>query len=339
MLPLAVFFVTYTRGQAGAIWGEHLPAINKGENLACYVSGSCIFNDLPRLMDRLIARLILVILLALMAGPAAARCQGMVVLMGLHDNYLAVLNETRGTQARAAKAFLVTAGGTSPRNLARKVAETGRIIDEDRLSAVLDQGAKLASAVLLGPVRDPGFQHGLNVDWLAQQIRGSDCLNTFLASDRGPGPTPAMPPSSKVAKLVKEMTESELFLPLLLAGLVALSGAVVGAVVMFRRSLTFRRRKIARLPRTPLTLSIPITFTDGDGNMQQCVVDCVDMSVGGIKLRWNAPPPKGATVTASLSIGECLGTVVWSNLYYAGIAFETMLTKADVDAVEAAAAA
>ena len=124
--------------------------------------------------------------LTLTSHAAFARCQGMLVLMALHDNYRATLNTTGVAQRSAASSVLVAVGGISAERFVARVAETGTEIDEDRLQTVLQDAERLAALALIAGADDPDFRHGRNLEWLADQVAMSRCKPATQGFDYGP---------------------------------------------------------------------------------------------------------------------------------------------------------
>lgn len=277
------------------------------------------------------------LVLALMPLRAAARCEGAVQLAGLHNAYRATVFETGQPQKLAATSLLVFVGQQSGVRLAEHATRAGVEASEERLDEILSDAETLAIRTLSGePAENGTFHHGLNVQYLAELFDATGCRNSQATASQsvvgtswnyGTGTNGSSDSSSP-----DSLNYTSLILPALFVGaLVALFGAY-----KFYTSLSMRRRRVERLPRSPVSLSLTATFTSEDGQMKQAEVEALDISVGGMKVNWNDPPPPGTTVSFQLLQRERLCQVAWSNNFYAGIMFDEVLNKQELKTLKEA---
>lgn len=285
-------------------------------------------------MIRLFAASLICFCLAPTGIPATARCSGAVMLGGLHDAYRATLVEPGPSRRRAAMALLVLIGTQDAAALARLVAQSGKTIPVNKLELVLIDAKALAQATLNGTrTEEPDFRHGLNVDWLS---------NTFIAS----GCRASAPTASRSKSVFEKRSVGDASQPprsptrsrnatFILYGLTLLSAVltVLGGYKLYT-SFFMRRRRVERMPRFPISLPLDLTYTDAEGHMREAAVQALDISQGGLKLDWPAPPEQGTLVTLPLLATQRLGRVSWSNTYFAGIMFDVPLTQQELKSLK-----
>lgn len=269
--------------------------------------------------------------LAFKAHPATARCADAVMLGGLHDAYNATLRGSHDVRQRAATALLVFVGGQTGKSLSRQLARDGIDAPPDRLEALLSQAQTLAQDVLNSNlVAVDTYRHGRNVDWLASLYLSSGCQNSMSTTSQNVGAASYenarhRTQDEKTSNLLQGKTSKVV---MVVIGILLFALAV--GIYRFSQSFIMRRRMVERLPRFPIALSLDLTFTDPDGNMQQASGDIVDISQGGLKLSWPDPPPAKTLVTVTLLATQRLGQVMWSNNHFAGVMFETRLTRPEL---------
>lgn len=256
--------------------------------------------------------------------PALARCEGVIVLQRIHDAYLATLKETGQLQVSGARSLLVFAGG-SPKSLRQQIKKAGIQIEEDGLSRVIREAVDLAQIVMTGaPLPLETFQHSKNIKWLGDIAHRSQCKDYVVATDWSARQSRI---SSSPATHFSPDTLKD---PIAIVGVVVLLGIAVFGIKKYRKSRMFLVRQMDRLPRSPTSLTLPVTFTDPEGDIQQTTVTALDLSTGGMKFDWPNAPPPGIVLTVSLSSGEHLARVAWSNAYFAGIVLDSPLSKREV---------
>lgn len=285
-------------------------------------------------MVRMLASLFVLTLAA--ALPAHARCKGAVVLGGVHDAYRALLSDSGDTRTRAAMTLLVLLGPGAQDRLARQIADAGVEVSGARLQSVLSEARRLASQVMSGTAPpDDLFRHGLDADWLADLYIATGCRD----SAAGASPAIADPAADRVLpRSAASRTRGTLAAEGAVAAALALAAAgglgYVGKLVW--NSFPVRRKRVDRLPRTPISMTVSLAYAGPDGTMQQVQAEALDISVGGLKLHWPKPPPAGTRVVLDLPIGECHGQLAWSNAFYAAAMFDQQLRKPDLETMLAA---
>ena len=246
----------------------------------------------------------------------------------LHDAYLATLIESGQTQTSAATTLLVIVGGKNATALARQVERSGIRLSNDRILAVMQDGAELAHATLLGlPLSADHVQHSRNVEWLGDAAHRTACRDSIAASDiRAPSTN-----EHDVQQIPDEVSGKLRILRIaaIAAGL-ALTAFLVKKV---RASYLFRVHQNERLPRTAISVELELTMTDADGVEHHVSATALDLSAGGMKLDWPNPAAPGTPLVISLPFGETQATVIWSNAFYAGIMFDNLLNEEQMDAL------
>lgn len=264
-----------------------------------------------------------------------ARCQGAVMLARLHDAYRALLVDSGHVQTNAAAALLVVIGAKDATALSRQVAQSGESIDPDRLRDTMEDAAGLAEQFMTArQLPDDRFRHSQNVEWLGDIVNRTDCRDSFTAIGTSFQSTSYDQPVQR--QRVPRKTKQDQFLEFLawLFGASAVVGAVGYGIDKFRNSHRYRTQMLERMPRHPVSIELELTYTSPSGDMHQTKVSALDVSAGGLKLDWkdnNAPP--GTIVTVALPDGQKLATVMWSNAYYAGVMFDTMLSRKQLAAL------
>lgn len=259
-------------------------------------------------------------------SPALARCEAVIVLQRMHDAYLATLTETGQMQLSGARSLLVYAGG-SPKSLIQQLKKADIQIEEDRLTRVIQQAVDVAQIVMTGaPLPTDTFQHSQNIKWLGNIAHRTNCKDFVVAADwsgRHSRASSSPPPKYTLSKLKSNY-------PIVIAGVLVLLALAGLGIRKYRKSRLFLVRQMDRLPRSPASMTLPATFTDAEGNIQQTTVTALDISTGGMKFDWPDAPPPGIVLTVSLPFGQRLARVAWSNAYFAGIVFDSPLSKREM---------
>ncbi len=267
--------------------------------------------------------------LALSTGSALARCEGAVMLGAVHDAYHATLVNTGDNSLNAARTLLVLVGGKDAATFARQVSRSGVTVPVERLSEALQDAQDLAEATLRGQrIESTGFRHSLHIDWLADTFIASNCQNSRATISRDAvepvmaSETFTRPASASKSSRIKDLVYLAL-------GLFAALTVGLG-INRFYHSLYMRRRRVERLPRTPVDMVMEVTITNENGEIVQKEVKVMDISAGGMKLAWEGAPAAGTTATFPLLSSNRLAQIAWSNNFYAGVMFDTMLNKKEL---------
>jgi len=104
------------------------------------------------------------------------------------------------------------------------------------------------------------------------------------------------------------------------------------AGVLFRHPIARIVGRRSRLPRRSVPMDFQISRSGGDSN-ESISVSSVDISTGGMKIALQSTIPNpldvGDQVTLHLP-GQTVGaTIVWSNKFYCGVAFQRRLSNRD----------
>ncbi len=269
--------------------------------------------------------------LAFKVHPATARCADAVMLGGLHDAYNATLRGTHDVRQRAAMALLVFVGGQNGKSLSRQLARDHILAPQDQLETILSQAQVLAHDVLNNNlVTIDTYLHGRNVNWLASLYLSSGCQNSSSTTSQSVRAASYENAKQQAQYETKSNLLQDKTSQIAMVGISILLFALTVGIYRFTQSFAMRRRMVERLPRFPIALSLDLTFTDRDGNMQQASGKIVDISQGGVKLSWPDPPPAKTLVTVKLLATQRLGQVSWSNNHFAGVMFETRLTRPEL---------
>jgi len=259
-----------------------------------------------------------------------ARCEGAVMLTTFHNAYTIALTGGAQAQRQSARTLLVLAGGQTAEQIARHVAPSGAIIDVPRLSDVLEDARTFAKQTLSqNRTDDTDFRHGKNVEWLGEQVLSTNCKGSAASASLTPDRSPDARAMFRTVSYRSTEDGGWAVGPASI-GLVTLLLAGIGAAYLFLRSNLMRKRKVERLPRFPIAMALELTFTTPAGEMQEAQGEALDISQGGLKLRWDEPPPTGTLATMTLLGIQRLSRVIWANQHYAGVMFEETLTKAEL---------
>lgn len=270
------------------------------------------------------------------ASSADNRCTGPVMLSRFHDAYLSLISETGQTRRSSAKALLVIVGDKNARAMARQIRKSGQSIDEKKLLDTMKAASEFARQVLTdGPVPDDTFQHGRNVDWLGNVFIQTGCRDHLAAMVTSAEPSQHQQQSrEKQSTAPKSKQEQFLIFLAQFLGAVLLLTSIGFGVIKYRHSLTYRKRVVERMPRQPVKFDLEMMYTDPAGELKQAKVSALDISAGGMKVDWpDNNAAAGIMVTVDTPVGQRMATVMWSNAYYAGIMFEKMLSRKELDAI------
>lgn len=271
-----------------------------------------------------------------LGGPAFARCEGALVLGGLHDAYRAMLVEEGVQRLRAARTVLVLLGSGDDDTLAPRIARAGIPVDRDRLKVAVEEARGLAFDVLAGLRPPPGVgAHSANVDWLGSSYEMTGCRNLLSAGsaagrateDGGSGGAPS--PKSFRERFADEEPSGRTILLIAAAFAVVSFLAALGARQVMK-SIAFRKRQVARQPRSPVDFALNVGLTG-----RTVEVRAQDISVGGMKLAWREAPEIGTEVSLDLPTGARAATVLWANAHYAGVLFAEYLSDGELKTLSA----
>jgi hypothetical protein len=291
------------------------------------------YTSQPAMKPLNVAPLIFLCLTA-SAGQAVASCSGAVMLGGIHDAYRATLLEPDPVRTRAAATLLVQIGNRNAAELAKLVSRSGTTVSANKLEEVLQDAKTLAKATLDGNRAEvAAFRHGLNVDWLSKTFVASGCRESLATASRAaPGfASGSVTGATKTASQTAKKRDKTLLFGIAAFGLIIMA-TYLG--YRFHTSFLARRRRVERMPRFPISMPIELAYTDADGHMREAAVQALDISQGGLKLDWPDPPGPGTLITLPLLSMQRIGRVSWSNTYYAGIMFETPLTRQELKSLK-----
>ncbi|MEM6385760.1 MAG: PilZ domain-containing protein [Pseudomonadota bacterium] len=239
-------------------------------------------------------------------------------------------------RTKSARTLLVLIGSQSANSLGTQVARSGVVVDHARLEEAIKDAQALAMAVLTDE-SDPktGFEHGQNIAWLGALYRSTQCAGSLAHTSY----TPTQDSTARAhLRSVGETADSSssmkeqppwVWLAVGLGAIVTIAGGF-----WLSRAQFVRKSQVERMSRFPISLLLPITFTDPNGEIREAEGEAVDISQGGLKVRWDDPPPIGTLATLSLLGINRIGHVIWANPHFAGVMFETVLTKSELKSIK-----
>lgn len=240
-------------------------------------------------------------------------CAAATSLAAIHDAYVALAKESGEIRQQAAVSLLaLLLPAADPAAIAADLADSRTPPDEARLRHILKDAAEIARAVATND-GDLHEDHVSNADWMAEIIVGTGCHVTWTRGQTADVTTAEN--ASRTGSLQEAFWKD----PAIFAGIAAL----LAAVAALRRSRPFRRRKLPRLPRTPVRLQATATLANG----HQEKVEVFDISRGGMKVALRNAPRTGAPVSLRIGHFTLPASVAWRNNFYAGLLFDAQLSK------------
>lgn len=253
----------------------------------------------------------------------AETCHAAATLAQIHDAYTALDLETGQLREDAAIALLALyLPAAVPETLAKDLSGEDLIVPQDQLAMALSAAASRAREVIEGQAVSGGNQrHELNRYWLSGVIFATGCpaiweTNAYRSVDRPrrKDDTPV------IAQMLQTRTPTAL-------GIAAAILAAAAGTVLIRRSRLFRRRELRRLPRIPVSLPATVILDDES----EIPVRTLDLSQGGAKIAWEKARNEATPLVLVLRKRRFPASVIWRNAYYAGLLFDSQLTKPELD--------
>ena len=261
------------------------------------------------------------------------------MLVGFHNSYRAVIYEQGTLRKQAALTLLFTLGGQDVPRLVEQVERAGLNVSVERMQAAVENAIRVAEIVADGGLPESRNIHAPHIEWVAELVQQSGCASSDvtattaprLASASASGKVKSASSSGSIAAFVKKLPKGQFYI---VVGMIMLAAAALGyGLYRLWTSVYMRRKRLERLPRSPISLTFQLTYTDPDGHMKQTEVTALDVSSGGLKLSWDNPPPDGTVMTLELPVGSRLGRVAWSNQYYAGVMLDDALSTAELNGI------
>ena len=256
--------------------------------------------------------------------PFAAQsdpCATIEQLAHIHDTYRATLSETGTARHHAALSLLTTLVPLSDRKSLKAAYQHDDLpLDMPRLDNLFLQARKDARAVLSGPA-SPLPAPNADLTWLSGLIEQHRCP----AQPNRIAARPAAPQHSAFQRVVTTVTDhaTQPAIPLTSAALGLLVFLTVAAL---RKSRFIRQRQFRRQPRNAVAIAAIATLADGTPHR----IKVIDLSQGGMKVAWTAPPASGTTLTVDMAQRSRTASIAWKNEFYAGLLFDDALTAADL---------
>lgn len=294
---------TYTRTRRRAIWGGTFPPVNRPVSR-------------PGVRKAMLRRLGMIATLMLSLAPSPGRsdpCAAAITLAGIHDAYVALVRETGTIRDQAAISLLaLLLPDADPAALTADLSGIDPPPDETRLRQVFAAATDHARAVAANPGTRPPPEHAAETDWLADVIHQSGCAYAWSTGQPPPTPleiSPVIRPSNGAS--ARNMA------------VFILVAAAIWAVASIRRTRAFRRSQLPRLRRMPVALQATATLDGG----RQAEVRILDLSLGGMKIALRDAPSPGTSLGIAVGGRELPVSVVWRNDFYAGVLFDTPLSR------------
>lgn len=271
----------------------------------------------------MLRRLGILALLLLWLAPAAGRadpCSAAATLAALHDAYLALGEPDRETRHRAAIALLaLILPDANADAIADGLSDLDPPPDSARLIALLETAATAARDAVANDKAPSGPNRASGIDGLADMILRSGCTGAWGQGYLVP------PPAGDIDPLIRSDDSARsgklLILSITLATLIA--------VAAIRRSRPFRRHGLRAQPRMAVNLDASALLANG-----QChPVKVLDLSLGGMKITLRDAPPPGAALTIDFGTRAFPASIAWRNDFYAGILFDTELTRRGLEEI------
>lgn len=269
--------------------------------------------------------------IGLLDGTAdAAPCDAATVLARLYDSIVALEKETGDQRQNAATLLMaiIIPDANAP-EIARELAEVGVNIDPGRLRALLKATATRAREIAGDPGAEPydaTSPAATGLDWFGDVILATNCVTEWDGLDPLQEPDKwidielSEDPMQTVSRYSREL------------GLLASILCGASAVMALRRTRVFRMRELRFQPRSPVALTASVRSRSNRNKTAEATrVRIMDLSIGGAKVAWKDPPPTGTQLDLEVSDRVLSCSVVWRNDYYAGLLFDSTLTKSALD--------
>ena len=274
------------------------------------------------------ATLIICFLLTIPA-PAFAICDAVESLARIHNNFYVMLSAQGDLRARAAARLYPFLKALKP----VEFAEALEIGDQSRRwEAIHLSISRLSREIIMGTEHPQSVldRQTNNLAWIEKVILESGCLLDVSRGTGGSRQAPGGSDTSTDKEPPKDLNSKTSFLSAVLP-IKILILLLAGAAILILRSRRYRIVKLGRLPRHSIDFTFDITHVDATVADIGQRVSAVDLSLGGMKIKVEKTIKEGVFLHLHLPIGERIGSVVWSNNFFAGILFEHNLTEEELD--------
>ena len=265
-------------------------------------------------------RLSLLMTLVCLGSTPAYACDASKQLSALGQSYERLLGtespaDWRRESVRLAKS-LEFIDATA---LGRDLGVEGAPADISRIARLFADVSSLASGTWADRSRHAG-RSLQNLTYIDRLLTATGCETPQkIASQSGASDRSAQGPSAS-EPATPDSTTPRLALWTATAVTVALIAAIAAFIVVRKGLLSAKADRLTRHHTVIPVLSTP------EGAPPE-LIDTADISRGGVRLSWKNAPPAGTPLSIDFSELECSGQVIWSNAYFAGVRFETLLTE------------
>ena len=264
------------------------------------------------------------LLLLLGAEPGLAQCTQLAPLARFHDAYRQVLSAPHASDPRLAYTLMAYATLTKKTFLESPSTEPLDIGDR-KLERILRDANNLANSALSEiQTGEVPSVHEENVARIGRLLLGSGCFGTGQ-QDQSLS-TVVFDPSAIGGRKDKVSTSR---FPIQFGNLLSILAVLILAattVFLASRSAFFRRKAAERMPRFQFSTTVRLTYSDSEGQRKTLLLDAVNISSGGIQLKWPSSCPSGTSVELAFLDTQRKANVVWSNNHFAGLVFENVLS-------------
>lgn len=266
-----------------------------------------------------------------LSSSAFADCGSLQPLVLIHDSYRAMVSGQRSIQTGAAIQITRDVPVYSADYFGRSFQSLKLDIDLVRLDTLMLDGYLLAGQLLGGARVDPVSQakHKQNVDWLTGEIARTGCFREKSTAKGAPTAGLTLPKAltrAPYAALKSKVAKAKIDWRMVLGALVVAVGGFVIYLIYVSRPARIAR--VGRMPRETVALSVKVTHSKSQDR-----IILLDLSLGGAKVEWEGPPKQGEAISIDLPMGPRSGSIVWSNLFFAGVMFDDHLSLDEFDAL------
>lgn len=270
-------------------------------------------------------RLSLTLILFCLGSAPTLACSASDQLSALGRAYKSLLATETPADWRAESTRLAQSlKSTDATDLGRNLGVEGAPADISRVARLFADVSSLATGTWND--RADHTQRSLeNLAYIDRMLQATGCEDSQIsiaqpgASDTSPTETiGTTPPKPSNGNAITALTWT--FASLALVLMILAASAYV---------LTYwgrPQRKTDRLTRYPTVIPVLVISEDAPPEL----IDTADVSRGGVRLSWVNAPPEGTAVTIDFSELECPARIIWSNAYFAGVRFDSLLSDDDL---------
>ena len=260
-------------------------------------------------------------LICLGSAPAFA-CTASDQLTGFGQSYAALLQADSQASWQSESARLSqTLTTTDTASLGRDLNTEGAPADITRIARLFADASSLLNSSWSNRASHTERARQ-NLAYIDRMVTASGCKPIEPTLSQTGETTDAFNPQSTATP-----TQPAINTPLLvILTLLALAAALGAAAFVTLSKRGPSKRLTERLTRYPAVLPVLVTTEGRD----PALIDTADISQGGVRLSWTDAPAEGTAITIDFSEVECPARIIWSNAYFAGARFDTLLSTEDL---------